>query len=73
MLEGSAAQTREPASLDVQGEQARLVFSLLDVYRHDLGYSDEELADALALHPNEMHELYRPGGDPPRRLTVVSR
>lgn len=74
-------RTREPKEFDIQPERGKLAAQLLDLHMNELGYSLEELADALRTNPTEfaeMHGLTPPepdlklGGKPKLRL-VASR
>ena len=51
-------KTREPAELDVQGEQPHLLERLIAKYREELGYSINDLSEMLALKKEELRSLY---------------
>ncbi len=51
-------KTREPAELDVKGEQPHLLNELIEKYRNDLNYSIDELSQVLALNKEEFWSLY---------------
>lgn len=49
---------KEPESLDFPNEQPTLLDALLQNMQDDLGYSHEELAEALHLHLEEVTQMY---------------
>jgi len=51
-------RTREPAEFNVPFEQTKLSSDLLQVHLHDLGYTVDELAEALKTLPSEFAEMY---------------
>ena len=51
-------RTREPAELDVTGEQITLLYELVDTHRVDLGYGEEDLQSLLALESDELWVTY---------------
>ncbi len=62
-------KTREPAELDVQGEQPHLLDKLIEKHRQELGYSIDDLSEMLALKKEELWLLYLQGRDrPPLRM-----
>lgn len=59
MLIGKAGfRTREPAEADVMPEKPTLLQEILDVYRRGLGYSPEEIANLIGIHPHELQATY---------------
>jgi len=50
--------TREPAELDVHGEQPTLLRELITAHLQELGYSPAELESVLALNEEEFRSLY---------------
>lgn len=60
---------REPAELDVQGEQPTLLNEMIELHRTELGYSIPELCTLLTLNEQEMRTEYLPRHE---RLSVVS-
>lgn len=49
---------REPPELDIPKEQPTLLEEIVEMHQTDLGYSVSELADLLALTPDELVSLY---------------
>ena len=74
-------RTREPKEFDVQPEAGKLGRQLIDLHMKELGYSLEELAEALRTDASEfaeMHGLAPPeknprGKDKPKLRLVTSR
>jgi len=67
-------RTREPDEFNIEHEQGSLSSQLLELHTVDLGYSFEELADALRTYPNEvaeMHDLVLPDERPKPKLKLV--
>ena len=61
-------RTHEPRALDLPPERPALLHELIELHRQDLGYSREEMADALSLILDEYVELYEPAEPPHLRL-----
>jgi Zn-dependent peptidase ImmA (M78 family) len=53
-------RAREPAELDVEREEPAVLGQLLELHRASLGYTDEELAQALHVTAVELQTLYAP-------------
>lgn len=49
---------REPAELDFQKEEPRVLRELFDLYRDGLNYSMDDLANLLAVHAHEIAHIY---------------
>lgn len=58
-------RTREPKEFDIQLESGKLGRQLVDLHMKELGYSLEELADALRTNPHEFAEMH--GLAPPEK------
>jgi Zn-dependent peptidase ImmA (M78 family)/transcriptional regulator with XRE-family HTH domain len=67
-------RTREPDEFSIEHEQGSLSTQLLELHTEDLGYSFDELADALRTFPTElaeMHGLKPPDQRPKPKLKLV--
>ena len=65
-------KTREPAELDVTGEQPRLLRELVETHQKELGYSKEDLRMLLPLNDDELEKFYLHDPAQPRpRLRIV--
>ena len=67
-------RTREPDEFSIEHEQGYLSTQLLQLHTEDLGYSFDELADALRTFPTElaeMHGLKPPDQRPKPKLKLV--
>lgn len=64
---------REPAESYVAPERPSVLRQIFDVYQGPLGYSAEDLADLVALQPDELEGIYDVAQGPgtPRRLRLV--
>jgi Zn-dependent peptidase ImmA (M78 family) len=58
----------EPGEFDP--EQPRLIRHVLEHYQHEIGYSDDEILDAMVVTPERFSEFYL--GAPKRRLRAVN-
>lgn len=59
-------RTKEPVEFDIEPESGRLATDLVNLHLNDLGYSLDELANAVRAEVNEfavMHGLTPPGAD----------
>lgn len=66
---------QEPPELDIPKERPSLLQEVLDLHRNDLGYSLEDLANMLAMNPDEVRALYNVEQSPEDRrgrMRVVS-
>lgn len=65
-------KTREPAELDIMGEQPRLLHELVEAHQKELGYSEEDLRVLLPLNDDELEKFYLHDPAQPRpRLKIV--
>jgi Zn-dependent peptidase ImmA (M78 family)/DNA-binding XRE family transcriptional regulator len=65
-------KTREPAELDVTGEQPHLLHELVEAHQKELGYSKEDLRVLLPLNDNELEKFYlNDPAQPHPRLKIV--
>ena len=51
-------KTREPVELDIRGEVPQLLHELVETHLDDLGYSETELQEILALNKDEFKAQY---------------
>lgn len=61
----------EPVELDPQSEVPQLLYELVEVHMHDLGYDEKDLRQVLKLEPDEFQATYLPvpqRGQPTLRL-----
>jgi Zn-dependent peptidase ImmA (M78 family)/DNA-binding XRE family transcriptional regulator len=58
-------KTREPAELDVIGEQPSLLNEIIETYLKELGYTTEDLARILPLNDRELWSQYLQGQGQP--------
>jgi hypothetical protein len=52
-------RTREPVSLDFPNEETSIFDALLRNIQEDLQYSQEDIAQLLHLHFEELNQMYR--------------
>ena len=68
-------RTREPEEFNIEYEKGSLTSQLIELHVGELGYSFEELADALITYPEEvaeMHGLHVPEERPKPKLRLVA-
>jgi Zn-dependent peptidase ImmA (M78 family)/DNA-binding XRE family transcriptional regulator len=51
-------RVREPVEADVPREHPALLAEIIDLYRHTLGYSPDDIADLIAVNPGELESVY---------------
>lgn len=51
-------KTREPIELDVTGEKPQLLHEIIEAHTNELGYSEEDLQEILALNLDELEQQY---------------
>jgi hypothetical protein len=63
-MSASGYRIKEPVEFDIEPETGKLASRLVDLHLKELGYSLEELAEAVKINPLEfatMHGLVTPG------------
>ena len=59
-LSKAGYRLREPAELDPPSEPPQLMKKIVQHHVHPLGYSDEQLMEALNIGPHDLHDLATP-------------
>ncbi len=66
-------RTREPMEFDIKPEQPMLLQEIVERHQEELGYSEEDLAQMLALEPEEVIMIYlRPEPQLPPKVVILS-
>lgn len=55
---------REPVEADIEREEPRQLDGIVEIYRRQLGWSADQLAELLALNSDELARLYRIPSEP---------
>jgi Zn-dependent peptidase ImmA (M78 family) len=66
-------KTREPAELDVRGEEPRLIHELIETFQNELDYSKDDLQSILPLCDEELYSFYLQNDAHPKPLLRLVR